>query len=70
MSSIVRDSWRERRKCESFVNANAPAQRFVRSINEECLDRWIPFGKAHFRRPVAEFVTHYQRERNHQGLGQ
>ena len=50
-------------------NANAHAERFVRSINEECLDRLIPFGEEHFRRAVAEFVTHYHRERNHQGLG-
>jgi putative transposase len=49
-------------------NANAHAERFVRSINEECLDRVIPFGERHFRRAVAEFVTHYQCERNHQGL--
>ena len=50
-------------------NANAHAERFVRSIKEECLDRVIPFGERHFRRVVAEFVTHYHCERNHQGLG-
>ena len=49
-------------------NANAHAERFVRSIKEECLDRLIPFGERHFRRAVAEFVGHYHRERNHQGL--
>jgi putative transposase len=50
-------------------NANADAERFVRSIKEECLDRLIPIGECHFRRAVAEFVAHYHRERNHQGLG-
>jgi transposase InsO family protein len=49
-------------------NANAYAARFVRSIKEECLARVIPFGERHFRRAVAEFVAHYHRERNHQGL--
>lgn len=49
-------------------NANAYAERFVRSIKEECLDRMIPLGDRHFRRAVAEFVDHYHRERNHQGL--
>ena len=49
-------------------NANAYAERFVRSIKEECLDRMIPLGERHFRRAVAEFVDHYHRERNHQGL--
>ena len=50
-------------------NANTHAERFVRSIKEECLDRLIPFGERHFRRAVSEFVTHYHCERNHQGLG-
>jgi len=27
-----------------------------------------PTGERHFRRAVREFVDHYQRERNHQGL--
>ena len=53
---------------ERAPNANAYAERFVRSIKEECLDRMIPVGERHFRRAVAEFVAHYHRERNHQGL--
>jgi hypothetical protein len=28
----------------------------------------LPIGERHFRRAVAEFVEHYHRERNHQGL--
>jgi transposase InsO family protein len=50
-------------------NANAYAERFVRSIKEECLDRIIPLGERHFRRAVREYVEHYHFERNHQGLG-
>jgi putative transposase len=49
-------------------NANAYAERFVRSIKEECLDRIIPIGERHFRRVITEFVEHYHHERNHQGL--
>jgi transposase InsO family protein len=49
-------------------NANAYAERFVRSIKHECLNRIIPFGERHLRRTIAEFVEHYHRERNHQGL--
>jgi putative transposase len=49
-------------------NCNAHAERFVRSIKEECLNRVIPLGERHFRRTLAEFVVHYHRERNHQGL--
>ena len=46
---------------------NAHAERFVRSIREECLNRVIPLGESHFRRTLAEFTAHYHRERNHQG---
>ena len=50
-------------------NCNAYAERFVRSIKEECLDRVIPLGERHLRRTMAEFVAHYHGERNHQGIG-
>ena len=49
-------------------NANAYAERFVRSIKEECLDWMIPLGERHFRRALREFVDHYHGERNHQGV--
>jgi transposase InsO family protein len=49
-------------------NCNAYAERFVRSIKEECLDRVIPLGEGHLRRTIAEYIVHYHRERNHQGL--
>jgi len=50
-------------------NANAHAERFVRSVKTECLDRVIPLGEGFFRRALAEYVAHYHVERNHQGLG-
>ena len=28
----------------------------------------IPLGERHFRHTLAEFMAHYHRERNHQGL--
>ena len=34
-------------------NANAYAERFVRSIKEECLNPVIPFGERHLRRTIA-----------------
>jgi transposase InsO family protein len=52
----------------SAPNCNAYAERFVRSVKEECLDRIIPLGERHLRRTLQEFVAHYHRERNHQGL--
>jgi putative transposase len=49
-------------------NCNAHAERFVRSIKEECLDRVVVLGEAHLRRLLTAFVAHYHQERNHQGL--
>jgi putative transposase len=53
---------------ERAPNANAFAERFVRSNKEECLDRVIPIGERHVRQVITEFVEHYHCERNHQGL--
>ena len=49
-------------------NLNAHAERFVRSIKEECLERMIFVGQASLRRAISEFVVHYHSERNHQGV--
>jgi putative transposase len=50
-------------------NLNAYAERFGRSIKEECLNRMIFIGQASLRRAVTEYMNHYHEERNHQGLG-
>ncbi len=50
-------------------NLNAYAERFVRSIKEECLNRMIFIGETSLRRAIREFMAHYTAERNHQGLG-
>jgi len=47
---------------------NAYAERFVRTIKEDRLDRILFFGENMLRRTIREFVTHYHEERNHQGL--
>jgi hypothetical protein len=58
---VVQTPWRA-------PNAIAHAERFVRSIKQECLDRVIPLGERHFRHTVSEYIAHYHRERNHQGV--
>jgi putative transposase len=50
-------------------NLNAYAERFVRSVKEECLSKIIPIGPRMLRRAMREYVEHYHGERNHQGLG-
>jgi len=49
-------------------NLNAFAERFVRSIKSECLDRMIFLGQASLRHAIHQFMVHYHAERNHQGL--
>jgi transposase InsO family protein len=55
---------------ERAPNANANAERFVRSIKEERLDRRIPMGERHFRQAVTEFVEQYHREQKSPRLGE
>jgi hypothetical protein len=50
-------------------NLNAYAERWVRSVKEQCLVRLILFGEASLRHALAEYVEHFHQERNHQGKG-
>ncbi len=50
-------------------NLNAYAERWVKSVKEECLSKLILFGEASLRRALREYLTHFHRERNHQGKG-
>ena len=48
-------------------NLNAYAERWVRSVKEECLSRLILFGEASLRHALTQYVEHFHHERNHQG---
>jgi transposase InsO family protein len=50
-------------------NLNAYAERWVRSVKEECLCKVVLFGERSLRRALDEYVEHYHAERNHQGKG-
>jgi putative transposase len=50
-------------------NLNAYAERWVRSVKEECLCKVILFGEHSLRRALSEYVDHFHVERNHQGKG-
>lgn len=42
----------------------------MRSVKEECIERMIFFGeRSLLQAAVAEFLSHFHAERNHQGLG-
>src|SRR5262249_34970677 len=48
-------------------NLNAFAERWVRSVKQECLSKLILFGEVSLRHSLSEFIEHYHAERNHQG---
>src|SRR5258707_9295776 len=51
-------------------NLNAYAERWVRSVKEECLSKVILFGERSLRRALSNYVEHFHAERNHHGEGQ
>ena len=48
-------------------NLNAFAERWVRSVKDECLSKLILFGESSLHRALHEFIAHFHSERNHQG---
>jgi putative transposase len=50
-------------------NLNASAERWVRSVKQECLRKLIFFGETSLRRALTEYICHFHSERNHQGKG-
>jgi hypothetical protein len=46
---------------------NAFAERWVKSVKEECLSKLILFGESSLRHALREYLVHS--ERNHQGVG-
>lgn len=50
-------------------NLNAYAERFVRTIKEQCLSRLIITSESSLRKALREYLEHYHQERCHQGIG-
>ena len=46
---------------------NSFAERWVKSVKEECLSKLILFGEKSLRHALREYVVYYHHERNHQG---
>jgi transposase InsO family protein len=49
-------------------NANAHAERFVRTLREECLDWLLILGRRHLESVLRQYTDHYNRERPHRAL--
>jgi len=50
-------------------NLNAYAERWVRSVKEQCLKRLIITSEEMLRKALKEYVEFYHHERCHQGIG-
>jgi putative transposase len=50
-------------------NLNALAERFVRTIKEECLNHLILCSEAQLKYVLSEFLNYYHTGRVHQGVG-
>jgi putative transposase len=49
--------------------ANAFAERFVGTVQRECLDWMLIFGHRQLERTLRIYFEHYNRHRPHRGLG-
>ncbi len=51
-------------------NANAVAERWIRSVREGCLNHLAILNEHHLQRVLVEYGDHFNRRRPHQGLNQ
>ncbi len=49
-------------------NMNAYAERFIRSIRQECLDWFIIFSEKKLRNIIKKYMEYYNKYRPHQGI--
>ena len=49
-------------------NTNAFVERFIQSIGQECLDRFVVFGTQHLDHLCREYLAFYHQDRPHQGI--
>lgn len=59
---------RIRKSAPQSPNTQAFVERFIQTLQHECLDHFIPVGLKHLDHLVAEIVAHYHDERPHQSL--
>jgi hypothetical protein len=48
--------------------ANAIAERWVRTVRQDCLDHLLALSRRHLERVLAEYVEHHNRARPHRRL--
>jgi Integrase core domain len=55
-------------ECLPSTHTNANVERFIQTIQQECLDHFVILGHLHFDYLVKEYLAHYHQERPHQSL--
>ena len=50
-------------------NANAYAERWIRTVRAECLDWLLIIGRGHLEQVLRRYVEHYNQHRPHRALG-
>jgi putative transposase len=51
-------------------DAKAYAERWVRTVREECLDHLLIMNQTHLKRVLESYIDYYETSRPHQGLNQ
>jgi putative transposase len=51
-------------------NADAHAERWIRSVREECLDKLLNINQTHLRRVMRDYIEFFNNARPHQGIVQ
>ena len=67
-AALFRNGLRPRRLKPHSPNMNAFVERWIQSIQVECLDHFVVRGESHLNHLVKEYGEHYHVERPHQGL--
>ena len=67
--AVANDGGRMARTPACAPNCNVYAERFVRLIKEECLNRIVPLGEPYLAKSARAVQAHYHGEQNHRGLG-
>jgi putative transposase len=68
-SDLARRQIEVRKTAFRAPNTNAYVERFIQTIQHECLDHFVILGERHFNYLVSEWLEHYHKERPHQALG-
>lgn len=68
LASIGKAKIKTRRTAFRSPNTVAFVERFIQSIQQECLDHFVVFGYRHMDVLCQEYKDHYHLERPHKGL--